>query len=85
VGIEMLQRAAATDTEVGASRRDPVGRRLAYFEQLPLVVLLSALRALIGDVLARQSSVNENGFAVADDTLAFMRERNDRAVFGRGG
>ena len=61
--IEMLQRAAATDAEMRAARRDAVGRGAQHFLDCRLVVMPMLAGVAHAHALARERPGDEHGLA----------------------
>jgi len=83
--IEMLQRAAAAEPEMGARSLDAVRRPTQHLQQLPLVVLTMAAHTTEPYLLRRQGARHERGLGAADHPLAVVVERRDLALLGRSG
>ena len=82
---EMLQHAAAAHTEVRAAWHDARRRGLQHFEELGVIVLAVAPRALKADTLPGQRPGDEGGLAAMHHPLAVVREPCDlRLLEGQG-
>ena len=75
---QMLQAAAATNTEMRAARCDPIRRRLQYRHHLRFVELPMATCTPCKDTLTRQCSAYEYGLAVVSGhTTAIVAQVDD--------
>jgi hypothetical protein len=85
LGVQMLERAAAADAEVGASGFDAVGRGRQYFLDLGFVEATLDAGVAQTHALAGQRAIDEHGLTVdAGQAAAFMGQGLDVGLDGRG-